>query len=131
MAHAGLREHAVVRPGEALPFLGRDDAGALLVALVADQIPHDILRRLVNQPERRTTSSTHSPGKRVELVEPHGDGVKGVALGDIVNNNDAMGAAVVTRRERSEALLSRRVLPVRVNTDGGSCIGASADVPRW
>jgi hypothetical protein len=85
----GFEELDAEGVGELLALLGRDDSLGREVGLVADEELVDILA-----------------GVAVDLVEPLLDVVKGFVVGDVVDDDDAVGAAVVRGGDGAEALLS-------------------------
>mmetsp|Transcript_8630 Transcript_8630/g.24220 ORF Transcript_8630/g.24220 Transcript_8630/m.24220 type:complete len:319 (-) Transcript_8630:1038-1994(-) len=85
----GFEELDAEGVGELLALLGRDDPLGRQVGLVADEELVDILA-----------------GVAVDLVEPLLDVVEGFVVGDVVDDDDAVGAAVVRGGDGAEALLA-------------------------
>lgn len=85
----GFEELNAEGVGELLALLGRDDALGGEVGLVADEELVDILA-----------------GVAVDLVEPLLDVVEGFVVGDVVDDDDAVGPAVVRGGDGAEALLA-------------------------
>ena len=85
----GFEELDAEGVGELLALLGRDDPLGRQVGLVADEELVDILA-----------------GVAVDLVEPLLDVVEGFVVGDVVHDDDAVGAAVVRGGDGAEALLA-------------------------
>ena len=88
----GLEELNAERVGELLALLGGDDALRGQVGLVADQELVDVLASVP-----------------VDLVQPLLHVVEGLVVGDVVDDDDAVGSAVVGRGNGAEALLPRGV----------------------
>mmetsp|Transcript_36305 Transcript_36305/g.85696 ORF Transcript_36305/g.85696 Transcript_36305/m.85696 type:complete len:230 (+) Transcript_36305:105-794(+) len=87
-----LEEGDVGRLGELLGRLGLHLPLGGQVALVTDQQLVDILRRVP-----------------LDLVQPGLDMLEGLGVGSVVDDDDAVRAAVVAARDRTETLLARRV----------------------
>jgi hypothetical protein len=79
----------------------------LQVALVAHEQLVDVLARVA-----------------VDLVQPLLDVGEGVPVGDVVDDDDAVGAAVVGRGDGAEALLPRRVPDLQLDGLGLQLDGA-------
>jgi hypothetical protein len=88
----GFQEFNPERVGKFLALLGSHDTLGGQIGLVADQELIDIFRSV-----------------SVNLVQPLLDVVEGFGVSNVVHDNDTVGAAVVRRGNRSEALLSGRV----------------------
>jgi len=96
----GLQEWDAALVRKRLGLLKVHLALGLQVALVAYQQLVDILARVA-----------------VNLVEPLLDVVERLPVGDVINNDNAVRAAVVAGGDRAEALLPRSV-PLRVRAAG-------------
>ena len=87
-----LKELDAERVGELLALLRADDALRREVGLV----PHEELVHVLG-------------GVPVDFVQPLLDVVERLGVGDVVNDDDAVRAAVVRGRDRPETLLASRV----------------------
>ena len=68
------------------------------------------------------------PGVRVDTRDPGSDVVKALLFGNIVNEEEAQGAAVIRSRDAAKSLLSRRIPDLRVRARKINwCVGLEAD----
>ena len=87
-----LEEADSVVVGHLLALLKRDGPSVLQIGLVSDQDPRDVVLRVL-----------------LNLTHPGVHGVERVAVCDVVDNDDAVGALVVARRDGLESLLASGV----------------------
>ena len=93
-----LEEMDVVALPHFLPFFFAYYPLLLTIALIADQ---DLVHAL--------------PSMQVDLCNPIVDSLKRLAIGDVVDEHDAHGTAVVGRRDGAEPLLARRVPDLKLD----------------